>query len=82
MRRGCGACTAGYNFSVTRRNVTVRKYKLGEEPTVDEDVLAMTPEQRLALQWEISKSLWMWQSGTTDEPVFRRDVARVIRLPR
>jgi hypothetical protein len=67
---------------VARRNVTVRKFKLGEEPAVDEDVLAMTPEQRLALQWEISKSLWMWRSGTTDEPEFRRDVGRVIRRGR
>ena len=61
------------------RAITVRKYRLGEEPLIDEDVLAMTPETRVALVWEITKSLWTWQSGALDEPPFRRDVENVIR---
>jgi hypothetical protein len=65
-----------------RRNITVRKYKLGEEPAIDEDVLRMTPAERLDLQWEISKTAWIFYSKTFDEPTFRRDVARVIRRER
>ena len=62
-----------------KRVMTVRKYRLGEEPMIDEDVMAMTPEERVALVWEITRSLWTWQSGTLDEPPFRRDVENVIR---
>jgi hypothetical protein len=67
---------------VRERKVTVRKFKAGEEPQVDEDVVRMTPAERLALQWEITKSVWMWRSGSLDEPAFRRDVAHVIRRRR
>jgi hypothetical protein len=64
---------------VARRNVTIRKYKLGEEPLVDEEVLAMTPAERLDLQWEITKIAWAFKSRSFDEPTFQRHVARVIR---
>jgi hypothetical protein len=64
---------------MARPGVTVKIFKMGEEPLIDEVVLRMTAEERLALQWEISKSLWMWKSGSIDEPPFRRDVGRVIR---
>ena len=67
---------------VARPGITLRKYKMGEEPEFDEEVLRMTPGERMALQWEITKSLWMWQSGSDDEPAFRRDVVRVIRRGR
>jgi hypothetical protein len=62
-----------------RRNVTVRKYKVGEEPLVDDADRAMTPGERVAAVWEISKSVWAWQTGTSDEPVFRGDIERVVR---
>jgi hypothetical protein len=65
-----------------RSHWKVRKYKVGDEPPVDEDILQMTPGERLEAQWEITKALWTWQSGTLDEPPFRRDVARVIRRER
>jgi hypothetical protein len=55
---------------------------MGEEPEFDAEVLAMTPEKRLALTWEITKTLWMCQSGSVDEPPFRRDVIRVVRRGR
>lgn len=65
-----------------RRNVTVRKYKMGEEPLVDDSERAMTPGERVNAVWEISKSLWAWKSRTFDEPEFRRDVTRVVRRGR
>jgi hypothetical protein len=57
-----------------------RQYKVGEVTITPDEVRAMTPEERLGLQWAISKSEWMASGGTTEEPEFRRDVARVIRL--
>jgi len=65
-----------------RSHWKVRKYKLGEEPEVDEDVLRMTPAQRLDLQWEVTKNAWAFFAKSFDEPTFRRDVARVIRRQR
>jgi hypothetical protein len=65
--------------TVARPGITVRKYKMGEEPEFDEDVLAMTPGQRIALTWYVTLQGWAFYSGTTAEPEFRRDVARVIR---
>jgi hypothetical protein len=67
---------------MARPGITLRKYKMGEEPEFDAEVLAMTPEKRLALTWEITKALWMCQSGSVDEPPFRRDVIRVVRRGR
>lgn len=61
------------------RNVTVRKYKLGEEPEFDDDVLAMSPGERIALTSYVTYQGWVFYSGTLAEPEFRRDVARVIR---
>ena len=66
----------------SKSHVTVRKFRIGEEPRIDEDVLRMTPAERLALQWEITKSAWAWKLRTFDEPPFRRDVARLIRRGR
>lgn len=65
-----------------RRNVTVKKFKIGQEPNVDEEVARMTPAERLDLQWEITKAVWAWKLRTFDEPAFRRDVARLIRSGR
>lgn len=61
------------------RDITIRKYRIGEEPVVDADVARMTPGERVSLVWEITKSVWAWKTGTLEEPVFRRDVAHVIR---
>jgi hypothetical protein len=65
-----------------RPNVTLKKYKLGEEPIVDDMDRSMTPAQRVEAVWEITKSVWAWKSKTFDEPPFRRDVTRVIRRRR
>jgi hypothetical protein len=51
---------------------------MADEPA-DDYVAGLTAAQRVALVWEVTKSQWMWQSGSLDEPPFRRDVERVIR---
>jgi hypothetical protein len=65
--------------NVARPGITVRKYKIGEEPEFDEVLLAMTPGERLALTWYVTRQAWGFYCGTFAEPEFRRDVARVIR---
>jgi hypothetical protein len=64
---------------MARPGITVRKYKMGEEPEFDDDVLAMSPGERIALTWYVTRQGWVIYSGTLAEPEFRRDVARVIR---
>jgi hypothetical protein len=59
--------------------VETRQYKVGETTITEDEVRAMTPAERLALQWAMSKAEWMARNGTTEEPVFRRDISRVIR---
>jgi predicted AAA+ superfamily ATPase len=54
-----------------------RKYKLGEEPRIDHVERAMTPGERIALVWEITKNVW----SIDDEARIRRDITRVIRPP-
>jgi hypothetical protein len=62
-----------------RSNWTTRKYKLGEEPLVDEEVRAMTPGQRIEMVWEITAAMWELHDPDALRAGFRRDVARVIR---
>ena len=52
---------------------------MGEEPEFDEDELRMTPGERMALAWYVTRQVWVFHRGTDAEPEFRRDVARVIR---
>lgn len=62
-----------------RRNVTVRKYRIGEEPEVDEDVLRLTPSERAGLVWEVTKNAWAFANRSGNELRMRRDVASVTR---
>ena len=55
-------------------DLAVEKIRRGESPTQDE-ALAMTAGERLALAWELTKFEW----GVTDETPMRRDIVRVIR---
>jgi hypothetical protein len=65
-----------------RRNVTVRKYKMGEEPVVDEMTLRMTRGERIDFVWELTRSQWPLKEPDWRESRLRRDVARVIRRRR
>jgi hypothetical protein len=61
-----------------RRNMPVRKYKLGEEPEYDPYTMAMTTGQRIEMVWEITKTAWTFKDPSFRESRLRRDVARVI----
>ena len=41
-----------------RSDWPVRKYRLGEEPELDPDVLAMSMDERLALMWPLTLQAW------------------------
>ncbi|HEX7680675.1 MAG TPA: hypothetical protein VF713_21250 [Thermoanaerobaculia bacterium] len=60
-------------------DIDLATYKMGDDPAFDEVVRRMTPGERVALTWAISKAVWMRETGSVDEPVFRRDVVRIIR---
>ncbi|HJW95530.1 MAG TPA: hypothetical protein VJ901_18070 [Thermoanaerobaculia bacterium] len=61
---------------------SLRKYKLGEEPEVDPEILAMTPGERMQLVWELTKTAWLFHDPAALAAGFRRDVARVVRRER
>jgi hypothetical protein len=65
-----------------RSNWRVRKYKLGEEPEVDEATIAMTHGQRIELACLLSEQQWGIFAPESVDGGFRRDVARVIRSRR
>jgi hypothetical protein len=68
----------------TRSNIWTRKYKMGEEPRVDHVERALSPGERIALVWEITKNAWAFKEPGWDATTsrLRRDVVRVVRSRR
>ncbi|HXH41059.1 MAG TPA: hypothetical protein VNN08_20700 [Thermoanaerobaculia bacterium] len=64
---------------MARPGVTVRKYKMGEEPIVDEETRRMTAGERIELAWQVTVTAWGMYDPAAIRAGFRRDVARVIR---
>jgi hypothetical protein len=62
-----------------RSEIDLGTYKMGDDPEFDEEVRRMTPGERIELTWEMSKAVWMRETGSADVPALRRDVVRVIR---
>ena len=62
-----------------RHNITVRKYKIGEEPAVDEATLRMTHGERIEFVWELTCDQYPLKEPGWRESRLRRDVTRVIR---
>jgi hypothetical protein len=62
--------------------MTVRKYRLGEEPEYDAHTMALTPGERIDMVWEITKTAWAFKDPSFRESGLRRDVARVVRRGR
>lgn len=65
-------------MDVARIDLPTRVHRLAEEPE-DDYVASLTPEERLVMVWPLTLQAWAFQTGSTDEPRFRRDVGRVIR---
>jgi hypothetical protein len=60
-----------------RSNWTVKKYEHGEEPP--DDLSSLTPAERIAMVWEITKNASAFKEPGFRESRLRRDVVRVVR---
>lgn len=45
-----------------REGMVVRKFRLGEEPEVDV-LLSVSPDERLAMVWELTRRMWLFQGS-------------------
>jgi hypothetical protein len=61
-----------------RRDIPVRKVTLADADRSDE-VLRLTPSERVAMMWQLALQAWMFKEGLVDEPRLRRDVVRTLR---
>ena len=61
------------------RSIRIRKLK---ETAAGRDYDHLTPEQRLALLWELTKDAWAFMGKPVDESRLPRHVVRVIRRGR
>jgi uncharacterized cupredoxin-like copper-binding protein len=52
---------------------------VAEEPKYDEDIMKMTPGERIEMVWELTKKEWALKEPGWQESGMRRDVIRVIR---
>jgi hypothetical protein len=43
------------------------------------DESRLTPGERVAMVWQLTREAWTFKDGRWDEPRLRRDVGRVIR---
>lgn len=57
-----------------------RVHRIGDEPP--DDYSHLTPDERIALVWDVTMSAWAFKSGSSDEPRLRRDVERLARRGR
>ena len=64
-----------------RSHWTVRKLALADEGKFS-DVEHLTPSERVAMVWELTKSAWAFKDGDFRESRLRRDIARVVRRGR
>jgi hypothetical protein len=61
-----------------RSNWPTRKLRLDDEDKYD-DTLHLTPGERIAMVWEITKTAWTFKDSSFRESRLRRDVGRVVR---
>lgn len=64
-----------------RSNWPTRLLRMEDEDEFD-DTASFTPEQRMEMVWELTKSAWAFKEPEFRESRLRRDVARVIRRRR
>lgn len=59
--------------------ITIKKYKFGEEPEVDEDVLAMSDQQKIELMTMLVKTSWHFVNNTKPFTRLDRSIVKIIR---
>ena len=68
-----------YNPHVSRENYRVRKLPLSQEGQPDPYLATLSPEERIAMVWELTEQAWTFKEGKWDAPRLRRDVVRVVK---
>lgn len=64
-----------------RINYRVRKTTLAGKRSTD-DVSSLTPAERLAMVWEITKDTWAFMGKPVDDTPMQRHVVRIFRRGR
>lgn len=64
-----------------RSHYPTRKLTLQDEGR-DDDVRRLTPGERVAMVWQLTRQAWTFKDGEWDEPRLRRDVVRTVRRGR
>ena len=63
-----------------RSHYKTRKTRLADQGK-ENDLEGTTPEERLEMVWEITKTAWAFRGEPVDESTFHRDVVSVVRKP-
>jgi hypothetical protein len=61
---------------VKRSEYPVKKVFLADE---ERGAGAFTPDERVAMVWQLTLQAWLFKEGRWDEPRLRRDVVRIHR---
>ena len=77
----CRCYDCCYNRWMQRINYRVRKTTLADHSSTN-DVASLTPGERMAMAWEITKDAWAFMGKPVDESRLQRDVIRVYRRAR
>ena len=80
---GChpGGRTCDNGIVQDRSHYPTRKLTLEEEGD-QADLRRLTPEERVAMVWQLTEQAWTFKDGHWDEPRLRRDVVRTVRRGR
>lgn len=71
---------AGPRCTITplKRAIPVRRTTLSEHGQTDE-LLKLTPSDRIGMMWQLALQAWMSKEGSADEPRLHRHVVRIVR---
>jgi hypothetical protein len=65
-------------LSAVRSSLPIRRLSLKDDGHPSPDI-PRSPEDRVAMMWQLALQAWMFKEGLIDEPRLRRDVVRTIR---
>jgi hypothetical protein len=66
---------------MTRKVVTSRVLRDGQDELQEQDWLAVPIEERIEAVWTLTKICLAWSDADCDEPRLQRSVSRAQRLP-
>ena len=65
-----------------RSSYVTRRTTMEAVDRPDDDTSRLTPGERVAMVWQLTREAWTFKDGRWDEPRLRRDVGRVVRRGR